>query len=237
MSETLFGGITFDTTGGYPLSTDTVVLADFVRLSPHATVCDLGLGSGALTLLLKDRHKHATFCGIELDKTACETAKHNFQSNQLKGSCTAYLGDLRQIQSILPANGFTHVVSNPPYFPLGSGHPHSSMQVARGEDCCTLQDLCKAASWLLSYGGTFSLVYRPERLCDLIWELRSYKLEPKRIQFVRHRPNSAVSLVLIEAKAGGKPSLSYLPDLVLYDQTGNPTTDYIRIYRLEGANT
>lgn len=234
MSETLFGGITFETTGGFPLSTDTVVLADFIRLSPTARVCDLGLGSGALTLLLKDRHPNATFSGIEIDQTAFALAKENIISNHLEASCTAYHGDLRNCQALLPANSFTHVVSNPPYFAEGSGQKHRELQTARGEDFCTIQDVCQAAKWLLTYGGTLSLVYRPERLCDLFCELRTANLEPKRIQFVRHRPDSAVSLVLLEAKLGGKPNLVYLPDLVLYDETNSPTADYIRIYRLKG---
>ena len=114
-----------------------------------------------------------------------------------------------------PANGYTHVVSNPPYFSPGRGYAHQAYQTARTQVDCTLEDICKAASWLLQYGGTFSLVYRPECLCDLLCTLRAHHLEPKRIQFVQHTPQSPNSLILLEAKLGGNPGLHYLPNLIL----------------------
>ncbi|MFI3313956.1 MAG: methyltransferase, partial [Eubacteriales bacterium] len=164
MSETLFGGLRFSTEKAFPLSTDTVVLADFVRLSKGAKVCDLGMGSGALTFLLQVRHPTAHFSGIELNPSAYEMAHQNIIDNHLEDSCVAYHKDLRLVSSFLPANGFTHVVSNPPYFSQGSGFVHGVMASARGEETCALSDLCESAKWLLQYGGTFSLVYRPERL-------------------------------------------------------------------------
>ena len=56
---------TLDLTDGFPLSTDSMVLADFVRLPKNARVLDLGSGCGTLGLLLcgKDPNCHVT--GVE----------------------------------------------------------------------------------------------------------------------------------------------------------------------------
>ena len=76
----------------------------------------------------------------------------------------------------------------------------------------------------------FVLVHRPERLADLIFSLRSHRLEPKRLQFVRHSASSRRSLVLLEAVLDGSSGLNIADDLILYHPDGTPTEDCRRIY-------
>ena len=56
------------------------------------------------------------------------------------------------------------------------------------------------------------------------------RLEPKRLRFVRHSAASAVSLVLLEARLGGKPGLQIEPELVLYGPDGSESAACRRIY-------
>ena len=93
--------------------------------------------------------------------------------------------------------------------------------------------LCAAAARALRWGGRFFLVHKPERLVDLMTGLRAARLEPKRIRFVRHRAENAVNLVLIESRLGGRPGLQYVPDLFLYEQTGELSAEGRRIYHLQ----
>ena len=60
------------------------------------------------------------------------------------------------------------------------------------------------------------------------WE--AARLEPKRLRFVRHSAASAVSLVLLEARLGGKPGLQIEPELVLYGPDGSESAACRRIY-------
>ena len=90
-----------------------------------------------------------------------------------------------------------------------------------------------AAARALRWGGRFFLVHKPERLVDLLTGLRAARLEPKRIRFVRHRAETAVNLVLIESRLGGRPGLQYEPDLILYTQTGDLSAEGRRIYHLQ----
>ena len=59
------------------------------------------------------------------------------------------------------------------------------------------------------------------------------RLEPKRLQFVRHHPGATVSLVLIEARLGAKPGLTLANDLLFYTDSGEKTADYKRLYHEE----
>ena len=63
--------------------------------------------------------------------------------------------------------------------------------------------------------------------------LRENRLEPKRLQFVRHHPEASVSLVLVEARSGAKPGLTLQNDLILYTSSGEKTADYKRLYHEE----
>lgn len=212
--------------GPFPLGTDSVLLSHFTSLRPSWRVADLGAGCGTLGLLLGAREPSCELTGIELDEAAYAMGLENLSLNpQVK--LNLLRGDVRQIRQILPAGSFDCVVSNPPYFPVGSG---KAANAYRSELTLTLRQLCQSAAWLLPSGGTFTLVHRPERLCDLFWEMRSHGIEPKRLQFVRHKADAPICLVLVEGRRGGKPGLSYLPDFIEFHSDGSETEAYRAAY-------
>ena len=215
--------------GAFPLSTDSMALAHFVKLSARANVLDLGSGCGTLGLLLcaGDASCHVT--GVELDKNAHEAAIDNIQRNQLTDRMESICADLRQVPSLLTPGSFSCCVSNPPYF---SGGPASQkLPNARREDQCSLSDLMKSASWALKYGGDFFLVHRPERLGEIIATASAHKLEAKRLSLLRHRTSSPVSLILIQLRKGAKPGLIW-EEISLHLPDGTPTDSYNAIYHI-----
>ena len=96
-----------------------------------------------------------------------------------------------------------------------------------------MEDLFAAADWLLPTGGRFALVHRPERLTDLLCTARAHALEPKRIRFVRHRPEAGLSLVLLECRKHSGAGLRFEPELLLHDAAGRETAEARAIYHKE----
>lgn len=231
MVETLWNGITMEQAdGSFRLGTDSVLLSQFLSVPQKAKIADLGAGCGTLGLLLCANDSSCSVTGVELDEKAHLAALGNIRCNALQERLISLHGDVREIRTLLPANSFDCVISNPPYFPEGSGKVSEQLAMARSEAFLPLDALCKAAAYLLPTGGRFALVHRPERLCDLICTLRENGLEPKRIQFVRHTAQSPVCLVLLEARRGGKSGLSYLPDFIEFTPDGAETADYRAAY-------
>lgn len=218
---------TLDLGPGFPLSTDSMVLADFVKLPKNAAVLDLGSGCATLGLLLCARDRSCTVTGMELQEAAHAAAVENIARNGLEGRLSSICRDLRDMP--LAPGSFQVCVSNPPYF--SGGAAHSKNPTARQEDTCTPKDLFAAASRALRWGGDFFLVHKPERLAQLCFEASSHGLEPKRLRLVRHRPDAPVSLILLSCRRGGKPGLQW-EELCLYNQDGTPTADYRRIYHI-----
>ena len=199
--------------GGFPLGQDTLLLGRFATLRRGGRVCDLGCGAGALPLLLLARDSSLDLSGVELDGEAAALARRNLAENGLSGVIRT--GDLRRVREQFPAGCFDLVVSNPPYFPAGSGESGGS---ARMELCCTLTQVCAAAAFLLKNGGRFALVHRPERLAGLMEALGQSGLEPKRLQMVQHDRDKPPAAVLVEAVRQGRPGLSVLPTLILNER-------------------
>ena len=215
------------------LGTDSVLLADFVRPGGAKRGIDLGCGGGILGLLLLCRSEKLRMTGLELRPDAAALGRENLERNGLSGRGEILTGDIREHRSLFAPGSFDLAVSNPPYFPAGSGgvSPDPARAAARGEESCTLSQLCEAASWLLHTGGRFCLVHRPERLSELFVCMSQNGLEPKRLREVCSRPGAAPSLILAEGLRGGKPGLVIEPPLILRDEKGEDSGEVRRIYR------
>ena len=215
--------------GAFPLSTDSVALAHFARLPKNATVLDLGSGCGTLGLLLCAEDTSCRVTGIELDEKAHLTALENASRNQLEGRLQSICADLTTLSEFTTPGSFSCCVSNPPYFTAG---PESqSVPFARREDRCTMAQLFEAAAWAVKYGGDFYLVHRPERLGEIFACAANVRMEPKRLCLLRHRPDSPVSLVLVQCRKGAKPGLLW-EELCLHQADGSISQDYRKLYHL-----
>ena len=201
----------------FPPSTDSFALAYFAAPRRRERVCDLGSGTGLLGALLLAREPSLTLECVEQSAAANALAEKTFAENGWAERVTLRTGDLRDPSALPAAGSADYALSNPPYFPAGSGAsaPGAARQAAREEVGCTLSDVCAAASRTLRYGGRFALVHRPERLTDLLCTLRAHGMEPKRLRFLVSAPEGAPSLVLIEARRGGKSGLAVEPPLAV----------------------
>lgn len=227
------GGPTLEQAPGvFPMGTDSILLAAFSQMGKRDRLLDLGTGTGILPLLLLCDRPDATATAVERDGAACDLARRNLRRNGLEQRATVLEGDLRDYRSIIPPGRFDCTVSNPPYFAAGTGHAAGSgLEHARGDGTCTLRDLCQAAAWATRWGGRFSLVFRPDRLCDLLEALREAGFEPKRLRPVHHTMGGPVNLILLEARRGGNPGLIWEQDLYLYEPGGGETPELRQIYR------
>lgn len=226
------GGPRFAQAEHFKLGTDSVLLADFVNTASAKRGIDLGCASGAIALLLLAKSDKLHMSGLDIVDAAVELAKENMRENSLEGRSAIIHGDIREHRSLFTAGSFDLVAVNPPYFAAGSGavSPKSGRDAARGEVQCSLEDIITAAAFLLRTGGSFNMVYRPERLSEAFCCMSRLGLEAKRLRLVCHRAESAPSLVLIEGRRGAKPGLKTEPLLILCNADGSESEEYKKIY-------
>ena len=226
--EPLGNGVEIFVSDEHHFTTDTILLADFAGLKDREKAVELGTGCGTIPLLIIRDRRPESFCAIDIQSEAIELLKSSIEHNAAKGNDRAsvirpILGDLRDIRELLPAGESDLVICNPPYKLAGSGieNPDSAKKTARHEVDCTLDDILKAAKWLLRFGGRFVMCQRPERLTDVLCQLRANGLEPKRLRMVQGRAGKAPKLFLVEAKSGAKPGyMDVMPALIVEDENG-----------------
>lgn len=216
--------------GTFPLSTDSLLLAHFVRLPRNARVLDLGSGCGTLGLMLCAKDNRCTVTGLEISETAHQGALDNIQRNSLDGRLNSICTDLRQLPSEF-VGSFHCCVSNPPYF---TGGPASlATPIARRDDFCSPEELFETAAKALRYGGDFYLVHKPERLAHLIACGASHSLEAKNLTLIRHKEGGPITLILLQFRKGGKPGLQ-IHENCLFDTLGQETSYYRDVYHIQG---
>ena len=200
----------------HKLGTDSVLLAKFVNVKKNLKICDLGVGQGGLSLLLFIKESNLEIHGVEIEPETARIAEYNMQISGFSDKFTLHICDMRELEKDM-YNKFDMVVSNPPYFKNGCGKQSktSERDFARLDCQCSALELCKTASKLLKSGGDFYLVYRSDRICDIISSMRKCKIEPKKIQFVYGNAETNSKIVLIYGKKCGGEGACILPPLFL----------------------
>ena len=217
----------------FKLSTDSVLLGDFVNMKRVKKCLDLGCGAGVLTVLMAHKGPDAQVKGIEIQPEWAELCRENLKENGFSSRTEIICGDIKDHKSLVTAGEFDLVVSNPPYFPVNSGYsaPGKERATAREEKDCTLQDILRAAKWALRWGGAFAMVHRPERLSEIFCAMTEAGIEPKRLRLVSYSREKAPNLILVEGKRGAKKGLTIEKPLILTDENGKDSEEVMKIYK------
>lgn len=214
--------------GEFPLSTDSTLLAHFVSFRKNARILDLGSGCGTLGLMICSVDETCTVTGLEISPAAHAAAEENIRRNRQAHRLNSICTDLRNLPAEFTGR-FHCCISNPPYF---SGGPASrKTPIARRDDFCTPEELCRTAAKALQYGGDFYLVHKPEKLAQLISCGAAAGLETKQLVLVRHKADGPIMLILLQMRKGGKPGLQ-IHERCLFDSHGEPTAYYREVYHM-----
>lgn len=205
--------------------TDAFLLAGFAKPKRKDIVCDLCTGCGIIPLLFCKKDPPQKIYAIDIQEEAIDLLKMSIADNNLDNIIEPVLCDLKT--PIVPRETIDMVTVNPPYFVAQTGLERLSkaQAIARHELLCSLDDVVKAADFLLKYGGTLKMCHVPDRLCDVMCAMRKYKIEPKIITFVQNKEGDQPWLFLISGKKGGKSGLKITKPLNIRE--GNEYTKEI----------
>ncbi len=215
-------------------SLDSVLLAHYVRLRKKDRVLELGTGTGVISLLLS-AFGASDITALEINPVMAELAARNVAGNHKEKVISVLQCDYTRLKEGFPAGGFTSVVVNPPYRPVGNGRVNRIPDVASAchELSSGLEDVFRAAGHVLSTGGRLTMVHRADRAVDIFCEARARQMEPKRIRFVHSSASAPAGRVLIEMRVGGHPGLIVDPPLIVHEENGEYTKEILAIYGKE----
>ena len=218
---------------GFCFGIDAVLLSDFAKeIRNNSNVLDLGTGTGILSILLCAKTNLNKIYGVEIQKDIADMATRSVRMNNLEEKVQIINMDINELENKFNTNYFDSIVTNPPYKNKNTGvtNENEYKYISRHETTAELKDFIKISFKMLKDKGSLYMVHRPERLVDIISELRNNKLEPKKIKFVYSNINKEPKLVLIKAVKNGNKFLQVEKPLFVYKENGEYTDEILKIY-------
>ena len=212
---------------------DSVLLSDFAKKIKNQTkVLDLGTGTGIISLLLCAKTNLKEIIGVEVQEEVCDMAKRTIKMNNLEDKFKIICSNIKDLNNNFEKNTFDAIVTNPPYKKENTGIKNLNMQkeISRHEILANLEDFIKISFDLLKDKGEFYMVHHPERLTDIMFLMRKYKIEPKKIRFVYSTIEKNPVLVLIKGVKNAMPFLKIEKPLIIYNSKGEYTDEIYKIY-------
>lgn len=201
---------------------DAVLLSDFVKVKSGERVLDMGTGTGVIPILLSAKTKGKHFTGLEIQEESADMARRSVALNGLQEKIDIVTGDIKEAADIFGTASFDVITVNPPYMIDNHGLKNcgDARTIARHEVLCTLEDILRESSRILEESkGRFYMIHKPFRLAEILSKMCSYRIEPKRIQFVHPYIDKEPTMVLIEGMKGGKSRVKVEPPIIMYQST------------------
>ena len=141
--------------------TDSCILGAWFaeKITPGATVLDIGAGSGLLTLMLAQKAE-AQFHAIEKDSHAFEQMKENIERSKWKEKISAFIGDATTYAF---PQAYDFIICNPPFYENDLKSNNEKRNLARHTTGLTLTDLTTVIDRNLTTSGSFGILLPYQR--------------------------------------------------------------------------
>ena len=178
------------------VGTDGVLLGSWASVDGCDSILDVGTGTGLISLMVAQRSE-ADIHAIDIDEAACLQAKDNIAASAYRSRIQVTCTSVQEFAEKKDRT-FSHILSNPPYFPNSLKGPDKQRNAARHNDTLPLEELLASCNKMLAPEGKISLIL-PESLSDALNEITtSYPLYPTRRTLVIPTPGSAPKRILLE---------------------------------------
>ena len=169
----------------YRFTSDSVLLSKFAKPKKRDVVADFCAGSGIVGFHFYALHREkfpqmpVTLFEMQEDllNLARKTAKYNGFDN-----FSFVQGKLQELPKEYDEK-FSLVLCNPPYERGGFDNDEYHKAVCRKELTINLQEIARAASRALKFGGRLCMLHRADRLAEVCYTLHDAKIEDKKNQF------------------------------------------------------
>ena len=217
----------------FKFSLDSVLLPNFVTINKKdKKILDIGCGNAPIPLILSTKTQ-AEIIGVEIQEEVADLALKSVSINNLDNQIKIINADINEISKKWKTEIFDVITCNPPFFKIAekSNLNLSEYQArARHEVSLTLEQLVQISCKLLKNKGNLAIVHRPERLMELLFCLKKYNLEPKKIQFVYPNTSKESNIVLIEAKKNGNSGVKILEPIFVHEKDGSYTKQVLKFF-------
>ena len=176
---------------------DSLLLADFVRINGRSkNILDIGSGFGIISMILARKSKAKVY-GVELNEESYIVSQENRKNAKLDN--LEYINmDINNYKKIFKEQTFDIIVSNPPYFEeknIENMRNMTSINDARFENTLSIKKVIDISRVLLKNRASLYLIFRTERLMEILEYINGTNMEIKRLKPVYTKYNNDSSLI------------------------------------------
>ncbi len=206
----------------YTFTSDSVVLANFIRTHTNDSAVEIGAGSGVISILVQAKNPIKKIFAFEIQKQMADLARKNVEINNLQEKIEIIADDVKNFDKYIEKGKFEVVFSNPPYFKTTNFVQNEVSKIAKEEVSLSLEDLVKISFALLKDKGVFYCCHIAERSAELISCCQNNGLTVKEMFFTENG-KGRVKLVVVKCVKGAKNGVKVYPNLITNEENG----DYI----------
>lgn len=198
----------------FKFSLDSMLLANFVNINmSDSKLLDFCTGNCPIPIILSNSIKNIV--AFEVQKEIYELGDESLKLNNIN-NVKLINDDIKNIGNYYEEGYFDIITCNPPYFKvIDSSRINDNIvkAIARHEILIKLEDIVSLAYKFLRDKGKLYIVYRPDRLMELLKLFDKYKFGVKKLQCCYNNSDSLSSMILIEAMKNGQDDLKILAPL------------------------
>ena len=198
----------------FKFSLDSMLLANFVNINmSDSKLLDFCTGNCPIPIILSNSIKNIV--AFEVQKEIYELGDESLKLNNIN-NVKLINDDIKNIGNYYEEGYFDIITCNPPYFKVIDSsriNDNSIKAIARHEILIKLEDIVSLAYKFLRDKGKLYIVYRPDRLMELLKLFDKYKFGVKKLQCCYNNSDSLSSMILIEAMKNGQDDLKILAPL------------------------
>ena len=198
----------------FKFSLDSMLLSNFVGINmSDSKLLDFCTGNCPVPIILSNSIKNIV--AFEVQKEIYELGDESLKLNNIN-NVKLINDDIKNIGNYYEEGYFDIITCNPPYFKVIDSsriNDNSVKAIARHEILIKLEDIVSLAYKFLRDKGKLYIVYRPDRLMDLLKLFNKYKFGVKKLQCCYNNSDSLSSMILIEAMKNGQDDLKILAPL------------------------
>ena len=198
----------------FKFSLDSMLLANFVNINmSDSKLLDFCTGNCPIPIILSNSIKNIV--AFEVQKEIYELGDESLKLNNIN-NVKLINDDIKNIGNYYEEGYFDIITCNPPYFKVIDSsriNDNNVKAIARHEIVIKLEDIDSLAYKFLRDKGKLYIVYRPDRLMELLNLFDKYKFGVKKLQCCYNNSDSLSSMILIEAMKNGQDDLKILAPL------------------------
>lgn len=198
----------------FKFSLDSMLLANFVNINmSDSKLLDFCTGNCPIPIILSNSIKNIV--AFEVQKEIYELGDESLKLNNIN-NVKLINDDIKNIGNYYKEGYFDIITCNPPYFKVIDSsriNDNNVKAIARHEILIKLEDIVSLAYKFLRDKGKLYIVYRPDRLMELLKLFDKYKFGVKKLQCCYNNSDSLSSMILIEAMKNGQDDLKILAPL------------------------